>query len=56
MAESYMLFRKVEDFLGAWASESGSTRKILGALTDASLKHGIAKDHRDIGRVALHYC
>ena len=54
MAESYMLFRTVEDFLGAWANESEGTRKILGALTDASLKHAIAKDHRDIGRVAWH--
>ncbi len=54
MAESYMLFRKVEDFLGAWETESGGTRKILGALTSASLKHAVAKDHRDIGRAAWH--
>jgi uncharacterized damage-inducible protein DinB len=54
MAESYMIFRKVEDFLGAWKTESDATRKILGALTDASLKHSVAKDHRDIGRVAWH--
>jgi uncharacterized damage-inducible protein DinB len=54
MAETYMLFRKVEDFLGSWANESGGTRKILAALTDTSLKHAIAKDHRDIGRVAWH--
>jgi uncharacterized damage-inducible protein DinB len=54
MAESYMIFRKVEDFLGAWKTESDATRKIFGALTDASLKHAITKDHRDIGRVAWH--
>ena len=54
MAEAYMVFRKVEDFAASWENESGGTRKILGALTDVSLKHGIAKGHRDIGRVAWH--
>jgi uncharacterized damage-inducible protein DinB len=54
MTEAYMVFRKVEDFAASWENESGGTRKILEALTDVSLKHGIAKGHRDIGRVAWH--
>lgn len=54
MSETELIFRKVDDFAASWEYQSDGTRKILGALTDASLRHGVAKGHRDIGRVAWH--
>ena len=54
MSESQLYFRKVDDFAASWEYQSNGTRKILGSLTDASLKHATTKGHRDIGRVAWH--
>ncbi len=56
MAETYLVYRTVRDFVHGWKNESDGTRKLLGALTDASLKHAVHKDHRTIGRVVWHIC
>ena len=56
MSEHFTIIRTVDDFLGWWANESDGTRKIFGALTDASLKQQVATDHRTLGRLAWHIC
>lgn len=48
------MFTKNEDFLQTWQHESGSTQKLLDALTDKSLAQPVAKDHRTLGRIAWH--
>jgi uncharacterized damage-inducible protein DinB len=48
------MFTSIEHFKGAWKSEIERTSKIFGALTDASLKQSVAKDHRTLGRMAWH--
>ena len=48
------MFRRVADFQKAWEHESGSTLKVLGALTDASLAQAVTKDDRTLGRLAWH--
>lgn len=48
------MFRTLADFAAVWADESDFTRRILGALTDDSLKQSISNDHRTIGRLAWH--
>jgi uncharacterized damage-inducible protein DinB len=48
------MFRRVTDFQKAWEKERGSTLKVLGALTDASLAQAVTKDDRTLGRMAWH--
>lgn len=48
------MYRKIEDFIGAWETESGLTQKLLDALTDASLGQAVADGHRTLGRIAWH--
>jgi uncharacterized damage-inducible protein DinB len=48
------MYRTIEDFLSAWETESGSTRKLLDALDDASLSRHIADGHRTLARIAWH--
>ena len=48
------MFRRVADFQKAWEQETGSTLKVLGALTDASLGQAVTKDDRTLGRLAWH--
>jgi uncharacterized damage-inducible protein DinB len=48
------MFRRVADFQKAWEQETGSTLKVLGALTDASLRQAVTADDRTLGRVAWH--
>ena len=48
------MFTTIEYFKTAWAKESGSTRKFMEALTDASLHQAVADDHRTLGRMAWH--
>ena len=48
------MFRRVDDFMGAWTYEADQTHKMLDRLTDASLKHAVGEGHRTIGRVAWH--
>ncbi|MGB5105813.1 MAG: DinB family protein [Candidatus Zixiibacteriota bacterium] len=54
MAEGFVMIRTIADFENWWNNESGGTRKVLAALTDASLSQAVAKDHRTIGRMAWH--
>jgi uncharacterized damage-inducible protein DinB len=48
------MYRKLQDFLGAWKYESTATHKILAALTDASLAQTVGPDDRTLGRVVWH--
>jgi len=48
------MFRRVADFLKAWEQESGSTLKVLRALTDGSLAQAVTADDRSLGRLAWH--
>jgi uncharacterized damage-inducible protein DinB len=48
------MFRKVDDFIEQWASETDATLKIFNALTDASLAQKVTEDGRSIGRLAWH--
>jgi uncharacterized damage-inducible protein DinB len=48
------MFTSIEHFKKAWKYESEGTSKILGSLTDASLKQSVAQDHRTLGRMAWH--
>jgi uncharacterized damage-inducible protein DinB len=48
------MFRRVADFQKAWEQETGSTLKVLGALTDAALGQAITNDDRTLGRLAWH--
>lgn len=50
----FRMFRKVSDFLAAWAYESESTAKILRELTDASLGHRVTPSTRTLGGLAWH--
>lgn len=54
MAEGFVMMRTITDFENWWNNESSATRKIFGALTDASLLQPVAKDHRTLGRIAWH--
>jgi uncharacterized damage-inducible protein DinB len=48
------MFRRVADFQKAWEQESGSTLKVLRALTDGSLARAVTRDDRTLGRLAWH--
>lgn len=48
------MFRSLEDFLGAWIQEAESTRKVLDALTDASLAQEVVPGGRTLGKLAWH--
>ena len=48
------MYRKLSDFEKAFASHSEGTRKVLAALTDASLGQSVAADHRTLGAMAWH--
>ena len=48
------MFTTVEEFLIHWGHESGSTQKILDALTDESLAQEVSPEDRTLGRIAWH--
>lgn len=48
------MFRKLEDFLATWKSESESTQKIFSALTDASLAQRVTPEGRTLSRLCWH--
>jgi uncharacterized damage-inducible protein DinB len=48
------MFHTIAEFEGAWKNVTGSTRKLLGAMTDESLKQAVAEDHRTLARMAWH--
>lgn len=49
-----MLYSKVSDFLSDWKSDSESTLKIFGALTEKSLSQAVTPGERTIGTIAWH--
>ncbi|RJP77182.1 MAG: hypothetical protein C4524_08645 [Candidatus Zixiibacteriota bacterium] len=48
------MFTTLAEFEAVWTQESGNTRKILGALTDASLSREVSPRDRTLGRMAWH--
>lgn len=48
------MFTSIEQFKTEWEFESENTRKIMAALTDASLKQAVVEEHRNLGRMAWH--
>ena len=48
------MFRKLDDFHGAWKSQCDGTRKIFAALTDDSLACAVADGRRTLGGMAWH--
>lgn len=48
------MYRKIQDFQGAWAYESEATQKLLDALSDESLSQKVDPEGRTLGRIAWH--
>jgi uncharacterized damage-inducible protein DinB len=48
------MFRTVEDFLAAWKTESESTLRVFGALSDDSLAQSVAPGGYSLGSLAVH--
>ncbi len=48
------MFTSLESFLKSWEYESGGTRKMIAALTDASLTRPATPQDRTLGRIAWH--
>jgi len=48
------MYRKIDDFLEDWKTESAATLKLLDALTDASLTHQVTPEGRTLGYLAWH--
>jgi len=48
------MYRKIEDFLRAWETESAVTQKLMDALTDDSLRQEVMNGHRTLARIAWH--
>jgi uncharacterized damage-inducible protein DinB len=48
------MYRKIEDFLNAWETESTLTQKVLDAVSDDSLQQPVLDGHRTLGRIAWH--
>jgi len=48
------MFRTVAEFTEAWKYESGSTLKIMQALSDQSLAQKVTPEGRSLGRLAWH--
>ena len=48
------MYRRIDDFVSAFAADSDMTRKYLSVLTDVSLGQSVADGHRTLGRIAWH--
>jgi uncharacterized damage-inducible protein DinB len=48
------MYRRLDDFLKDWESESASTLKVFQPLTDASLGQKVTADGRSLGFLAWH--
>lgn len=48
------MYRKLDDFLNHWKSESESTARVLEQLTDDNLERSVCDGHRTLGRMAWH--
>jgi len=48
------MYHSIREFEESWKQESANTAKLLNALSDQSLSQEVAKDHRNLGRIAWH--
>lgn len=48
------MFRRLDDFFAAWDTETASTVKVMGQLTDASLAQRVGPGGRTLGFLAWH--
>jgi uncharacterized damage-inducible protein DinB len=48
------MFQSVAEFSKAWQGETANTRKVMNALTDASLAQKVSPEGRNLGRIAWH--
>jgi uncharacterized damage-inducible protein DinB len=48
------MYRKIDDFLKAWAWDTESTEKVFRTLTDRSLSQRVSPEGRTLGRIAWH--
>ena len=48
------MFTSLSAFLQTWVQQSGSTQRILDALTDSSLGQKVTDQDRTLGRIAWH--
>ncbi len=48
------MYRRIDDFLAEWASESNATQSVLRNLTDRSLGQRVTPDGRSLAKLAWH--
>jgi len=48
------MYTQIKQFVDNWKNSSDATRKLMGALTDASLNQKVAEGHRTLGKIAWH--
>jgi uncharacterized damage-inducible protein DinB len=48
------MYRKLDDFLQAYAQLNASTLKVLQPMTDADVSRRVAPGHRSLGEIAWH--
>lgn len=48
------MYRKIEDFLSVWTTESQGTQRVLDALDDGALGRLVAEGYRDLARLGWH--
>ena len=48
------MYRKIEDFISAWETESAATQKLLNAIDDRALEQPVMEGHRTLARIAWH--
>lgn len=48
------MFRRISDFVKSYDSLTAGTKKLFGAITDASLGQAVSEGHRTIGDIAWH--
>jgi uncharacterized damage-inducible protein DinB len=48
------MYRKIEDFVSVWETESAATQKLLNAIDDRALEQPVLEGHRTLARIAWH--
>ncbi|MEH7109947.1 DinB family protein [Bacillus sp. JJ1764] len=48
------MYTSIQEFIGDWTHEAGSTQKVFDALTDASLQQMVSAEDRSLGKIAWH--